>query len=157
MLWCSRPRRYRSDLSEIFQPCSFSQGVIHEVFGICLNLDPSGRIDELLEKIAAHFRTAADIFPPVGVGVRAWPVSRYVIADGNPKHTFVNVICRIGAGRAPEVWQAFFAEAYDIVVEHFREESGRRGLGITFYVDEANPEGSWKTNSIGAYMAREVG
>ncbi|RWR10997.1 5-carboxymethyl-2-hydroxymuconate isomerase [Paenirhodobacter populi] len=116
------------------------------------NLESSGRIGELLEKIAAHFRTAPDVFPTGGVRVRAWPVSQYVIADGNPEHAYVNITCRIGAGRPAEVRKAFFSEAYEIVVAHFREESARRGLGITFYVDQADPEGSWKTNSIHQHM-----
>lgn len=126
----------------------------HCIVEYSTNLDGTGRIDALLEKLAAHFRTAPDIFPTGGVRVRAWPVARYVIADGNPEHAFVNVVCRIGAGRPADVRGAFFSQAYKIVVEHLREESERRGVGITFYVDEADPEGSWKTNSIHAHMER---
>ncbi|MDS9469898.1 5-carboxymethyl-2-hydroxymuconate isomerase [Paracoccus sp. MBLB3053] len=118
------------------------------------NLEPTGRIGALLEKIAAHFRTAPEVFPTGGVRVRAIPVSHYVIADGNPEHAYVNVTCRIGAGRPADFRKAFFTQAFEIVTEHFAEETARRGLGITFYVDQADPEGSWKTNSIHAHMAK---
>lgn len=126
----------------------------HCIVEYSTNLEDSGRIDDLLNKIAAHFRTAPDVFPLGGVRVRAWPVSRYVIADGNPEYAFVNVVCRIGAGRPAAIRKAFFSEAYELVVDHFRAESARRGLGITFYVDEADPDGSWKTNSIHHHMAK---
>ncbi|QYZ69576.1 5-carboxymethyl-2-hydroxymuconate Delta-isomerase [Neotabrizicola shimadae] len=118
------------------------------------NLEAEGRIGELLQKIAAQFRSAPEVFPTGGVRIRAWPVHQYVIADGNPEHAFVNVICRIGAGRPLDVRKSFFGATYDIVVQHFAAISNRRGLGITFYVDEADPDGSWKTNSIHAHMKK---
>ncbi|WP_330629361.1 hypothetical protein [Thioclava sp. FTW29] len=128
----------------------------HCIIEYSSNLEESGQIDALLHKIAAHFRTAPEVFPTGGVRVRAWPVTRYVIADGNPEHAFVNVMCRIGAGRPADIRKAFFSKAYEIVVAHFEAESARRGLGITFYVDQADPEGSWKTNSIHAHMAKSL-
>jgi 5-carboxymethyl-2-hydroxymuconate isomerase len=118
------------------------------------NLEPDSRIRELLDKIAAQFRSAPDVFPVGGVRIRALPVHDYVIADGNPDHAFVNVVCRIGAGRPLDVRRAFFGATYELVVAHFAAISAQRGLGITFYVDEADPEGSWKTNSIHAHMKK---
>jgi len=118
------------------------------------NLEAEGRIDALLHKIAAQFRSAPDVFPTGGVRVRALPVQRYVIADGNPEHAFVNVTCRIGAGRPAEVRKAFFGATYALVVDHFAEISAKRGLGITFYVDQADPEGAWKTNSIHDHLPK---
>jgi len=124
----------------------------HCIVEYSANLEAEGAIGALLEKLAAHFRTAPDVFPTGGVRVRAWPVTQYVIADGNPEHGFVNVVCRIGAGRPAGIRKAFFSAGFEIVTAHFSELSARRGIGITFYVDQADPEGSWKTNSIHAFM-----
>ncbi|HEY0275794.1 MAG TPA: hypothetical protein VGC31_06960 [Paenirhodobacter sp.] len=116
------------------------------------NLEAEGRFDDLMQKIAVHFRSESAAFPEAGVRIRTLPVHQYLIADGNPDHAFVNVTCRIGAGRPLELRKAFFGKAYEIVVAHFAEVSARRGLGITFYVDQADPDGSWKTNSIRKFM-----
>jgi 5-carboxymethyl-2-hydroxymuconate isomerase len=120
------------------------------------NIEDEGGIPELLQKIAAKFRTGRHHFPEGGVRVRAWPVHEYVIADGDPRHAFVNVTVRIGAGRPPDFLRAFFDETFDIVVDHFRIVSERRGLGITMYLEIADPEGSWKTNSIHAHMKKAL-
>jgi 5-carboxymethyl-2-hydroxymuconate isomerase len=124
----------------------------HCIVEYSANLHPEGRIDALLAAIAAHFRTAPEVFPEAGVRVRAWPVQHHVIADGNPDHGFVNVTCRIGAGRDRDFLAAFFGTAFGIVTDHFADLSARRGIGITFYVDVADPGLSWKTNSIRAFM-----
>lgn len=124
----------------------------HCIVEYSANLEAEGEIDRLLEAIAGHFRTAPDVFPLGGIRVRAWPVHRYVIADGNPAHGFVNVICRIGAGRDADFRSAFFERAFEIVKAHFEHLSSQRGIGITFYVDIADPHGSWKTNSIHRHM-----
>lgn len=124
----------------------------HCIVEYSTNLEAQGDIAGLLAKLAAHFRTAPEVFPTAGVRVRAWPVSQYVIADGNPDHGFVNVQCRIGAGRSLEVRQSFFSAASALVTDHFADLSRQRGIGITFYVDQADPEGSWKTNSIRSFM-----
>jgi len=126
----------------------------HCIVEYSANLEPTGQIGALLEKLAGHFRTAPEVFPLGGLRVRAIPVTQYLIADGDPEHAYVNVTCRIGAGRPADFRKAFFAAAFDIVAEHFRRESARRGLGITFYVDVADPDGSWKTNSIHAHMRK---
>jgi 5-carboxymethyl-2-hydroxymuconate isomerase len=125
----------------------------HCIVEYSANLRPEGRIDILLAAIAAHFRTAPEVFPEAGVRVRAWPVQDYLIADGQPGHAFVNVTCRIGAGRDRAFLAAFFGTAFAIVKDHFAELSTRRGIGITFYVDVADPDLSWKTNSVRAFMA----
>lgn len=124
----------------------------HCIVEYSVNLEQDGEIDLLLHKLADHFRTEPTVFPTGGVRIRAVPVHHYVIADGNPDHGFVNVQCRIGAGRPAGVRKAFFSKGFEIVKDHFAALSKQRGIGITFYVDQADPEGSWKTNSIHNFM-----
>lgn len=124
----------------------------HCIIEFSSNLDPVADIDGLMQKLAAHFRTAPEVFPTAGVRIRAIPVDRYLIADGNPDHGFVNVTCRIGAGRALDIRKTFFGAAYQIVKDHLHDLSQTRGIGLTFYVDQADPDGAWKTNSIRSFM-----
>lgn len=42
---------------------------------------------------------AARIFPLGGIRVRAFPCHTYVIADGDGRHAYMHMICRVGAGR----------------------------------------------------------
>ena len=116
------------------------------------NLAASGDFSGLMRKLADHFRTESQVFPTAGVRIRAIPVSDYLIADGKPDHAYVNVTCRIGAGRPLDLRKAFFGAAFGIVQDHFAALSQQRGIGITFYVDQADPDGAWKTNSIRNFM-----
>ena len=43
------------------------------------------------------------IFPLGGIRVRAFPCETYVIADGDPSLGYLNMICKIGAGREEAV------------------------------------------------------
>ncbi len=66
------------------------------------NLEGVAKIGGLCEAI----RQAAvkiDAFPLAGVRVRAIAVDHYAIADGNPKHGFVDISVRLREGRSFDV------------------------------------------------------
>ena len=42
---------------------------------------------------------ATGVFPPAGIRVRAFAANHVVIADGDPRHGFIDIAVRIGAGR----------------------------------------------------------
>lgn len=46
-----------------------------------------------------------DTFPMAGIRVRATRVDHYAMADGNPKHGFIDLSIRLRAGRTDEVKQ----------------------------------------------------
>lgn len=60
-----------------------------------------GQLCEILRAEAANIAA----FPMPGIRVRATRVDHYAIADGNPKHGFVDISVRIREGRADSVKQ----------------------------------------------------
>ncbi len=71
------------------------------------HIDYSGNLEEVVEmadlcevirKEAATIAT----FPLAGIRVRATRVDHYAIADGNPKHAFVDISVRLREGRTDD-------------------------------------------------------
>lgn len=56
---------------------------------------------------------AMDVFPTAGVRVRAVRVDHFAIADGNPKHGFVDISVRLREGRADDVKDAAITRIFD--------------------------------------------
>lgn len=82
------------------------------------HIEYSANIEALVDMghLCDHLRQAAvgiDAFPAAGVRVRAIRVDHYAIADGNPKHGFIDLSVRIRAGRTDDVKRA----AIDTVFE----------------------------------------
>lgn len=73
-----------------------------------LHIDYSGNLETLIdfaglcEAIRVEAVTIA-AFPLAGIRVRATRVDHYAIADGNPKHGFIDLSVRLREGRSTEV------------------------------------------------------
>ena len=72
-----------------------------------VHIEYSGNLEEVLDMGAfcETLRQEAvqiDVFPLAGVRVRATRVDHYAIADGNPKHGFIDISVRLREGRSPE-------------------------------------------------------
>lgn len=76
--------------------------------------------------MAAFCRTMRDammetgIFPLGGIRVRAFPCEIYVIADDDPSMGYLNMICRIGAGREEKVRLAAAEQLYEAAEKHLK-------------------------------------
>lgn len=66
------------------------------------NIEDMIDMGELCEAIRVE-ATKLDAFPMPGVRVRAICAEYYAIADGNPKHGFIDISIRIREGRPNEV------------------------------------------------------
>ena len=72
-----------------------------------IQIDYSANLEARLDVagLCAVLRDAAvatGVFPLAGVRVRAIRVDHVVIADGNPKHAFLDISVRLRAGRTGE-------------------------------------------------------
>lgn len=66
------------------------------------NLEEVVDIARLCEEIRAEAATIA-AFPLAGIRVRATRVDHYAIADGNPRHGFIDLSVRLREGRPQDV------------------------------------------------------
>jgi 5-carboxymethyl-2-hydroxymuconate isomerase len=87
---------------------------------------------------------ATGIFPLGGIRVRAFPCHTYVIADGDPRHAYVNLICRIGAGRDAETRLAAAEAIYAAAEGHLKARVGERPVALSLDLDELHPRTSLK-------------
>jgi 5-carboxymethyl-2-hydroxymuconate isomerase len=111
------------------------------------NLVADGRMPALLELLADKFRCQSEVFPVAGLRVRAIRLSEYVLTDGSGEDAFVNITVKIGAGRPLDFRKKFFREMFDIARAHFAGLFASRKLALSLYVEVADPDGSFKTNS----------
>lgn len=82
------------------------------------HIDYSANLEEVVDMAAlceCIRSTAADIdtFPLAGIRVRATRVDHVAIADGDPKHGFIDLSVRLRAGRPDAVKQAAIAQLFD--------------------------------------------
>lgn len=66
------------------------------------NLEQIVDMDALCEALRAE-AAGIDALPMPGLRVRAIRVDHYAIADGDPKHGFVDIVLRLREGRSSEV------------------------------------------------------
>jgi len=72
------------------------------------HIDYSANVEQLVDMSALceHIRTTAadiDAFPTPGIRVRATRVDHVAMADGNPKHGFIDLSVRLREGRPKDV------------------------------------------------------
>ena len=83
------------------------------------------------------------IFPLGGIRVRAFPCHTYVIADGDPSFAYLNMICRVGAGRDEDVRLAA-AEAIYAAAEIWLKERFDAPMALSLDLAELDPVTSLK-------------
>jgi 5-carboxymethyl-2-hydroxymuconate isomerase len=117
----------------------------------------SANLDEVLPiaKLVADVHRAVlatGTFKLGAVRTRAARRDIYAIADGDPQNAFINVIAKIGRGRAPETRRAL-AEAIMALLD--RETAAliaSRGLALSVYVEEIDEDGALRKNNLHARM-----
>ena len=87
---------------------------------------------------------ATGIFPLAGIRVRAFPCHAYVVADGDPRHAYLNMICRVGAGRDTETRLAAAEAIYAAAEGHLKARVGDRPVALSLDFDELHPRTSLK-------------
>jgi 5-carboxymethyl-2-hydroxymuconate isomerase len=112
------------------------------------NLEAEADIPGAIGKLAALMRDNGAVFPVAGIRIRAARYDDYAVGDGDPENGFVVVTYKIAAGRSPDVKKAFFDQAFELLMDHFRDLHARRPFALAAYVEEI-PEGTgYRWNSM---------
>lgn len=111
------------------------------------NLDQSVDMNALCEHIRA---TAAqiDIFPMAGIRVRAVRVDHYAIADGNPKHGFIDISVRLRGGRDPDAKQEATRGIFEAVRDFMAPAMSKHSIALSLEMRDIDPDLSPKTGTI---------
>ncbi|MCE8509641.1 5-carboxymethyl-2-hydroxymuconate Delta-isomerase [Ruegeria pomeroyi] len=111
------------------------------------NLEDALDIGALCEVIRAT-AVGIDTFPMAGIRVRAFRADHWAIADGDPKHGFIDISIRLRAGRAPEVKQVAANEIFEAVRAFVAPVMAQRSLALSLEMRDIDPDLSPKTGSI---------
>ncbi len=115
------------------------------------NLEPELDVPKLLKTLHdAALETG--IFELGALRTRAERREHYLIADGDPEHGFVHVTLRLRSGRDLGTLQRCGEAVFAALTEALAPIYERRGLGVSFEIQEIHPELSFKQNNLHARM-----
>lgn len=123
----------------------------HFMIDYSANLEDAIDIQALCDALR---KTAAqiDCFPMAGVRVRATRVDYYSIADGNPKHGFIDISVRLRAGRPDAVKQFAVNKLFDAVHMLVAPAMETRSIALSMEMRDIDPELSPKVGTIRKYL-----
>jgi len=123
----------------------------HLMIDYSANVEPDvdmGALCDTLRGVAASI----DAFPLAGVKVRAVRVDHYAIADGNPKHGFIDISVRIREGRDMHTKQNAAQKLFDVANEFVADVMQRRSLALSLELRDIDAALSPKSGSIRKYL-----
>ncbi|MEM6662360.1 MAG: 5-carboxymethyl-2-hydroxymuconate Delta-isomerase [Pseudomonadota bacterium] len=114
-----------------------------------LTIEYSANLDSVvdLQGLCGAMRDAmvrTGIFPLGGIRVRAFPCQTYLIADGTPDFAYMNMICKIGAGRDEETRAAAAETLYLAAEDALKPQIGARPFALSLDMSELDPVTSMK-------------
>jgi len=115
------------------------------------NLEAEVDIPALCEVLRAAM-VETGVFPMAGVRVRAFAASHVAIADGDPKHGYIDMSIRLRAGRNPEAKKAATEHVFAAARAHLAPLMARRPLALSLEMRDIDPDLSPKTGSIRDFL-----
>ena len=125
--------------------------VPHIIIDYSANLESAVDFSALCE----HLRRAAtgvDAFPDAGIRVRAIAAHHYAIADGNPRHGYIDISVRLRAGRALAVKEAATALLFAAAQSFLRPCLETQPVALSLEMRDIDPALSPKTGTIRDYL-----
>jgi len=115
------------------------------------NLDAIVDMAQLCEVIRAEAATIA-AFPMPGIRVRATRVDHYAIADGNPKHGFIDLVVRIREGRTDDVKQDAIQRIFDVTKAFLMPAMSTHSIALSAELRDIDADLSPKFGTIRDYL-----
>ncbi len=117
------------------------------------HIDYSGNLEGVvdMDALCDRIRAAAaqiDTFPIAGIRVRATCVDHYAIADGNPKHGFIDLSVRLREGRPLEVKQDAIARIFDALKAFVAPAMRTHSIALSAEMRDIDATLSPKTGNI---------
>ena len=120
------------------------------------NLEDQVDIAALCEAIRAA-AAEIDIFPMPGIRVRANRVDHYAIADGDPRHGFIDISIRLRGGRSADAKRDATQRIFDRTKAFLTPALNRHSIALSLEMRDIDPELSPKTGTIRDHLeARNV-
>jgi 5-carboxymethyl-2-hydroxymuconate isomerase len=98
--------------------------------------------------------TEIEAFPNAGIRVRAFRADHYAIADGDPKHGFVDISIRLRGGRPDEVKQAATRRIFEAARDFLAPAMKTRSIALSLEMRDIDPALSPKTGTIRDHLGQ---
>jgi len=128
----------------------------HLIVEYSANVEEKIALDRLLDKLHAS-AVQSGIFPLGGLRVRAVRMDRYRIADCHPDNGYVHLTAIVGHGRPLDVRRRVGEELFATLTEHLDAAFRAEPLAISFYMQESDPQLSFKKNNLHEHVQRRSG
>ncbi len=120
-------------------------------------IDYSGNLEDAVDMGALcdcirEAATKIETFPMAGIRVRAVRVDHYAIADGDPKHGFIDISIRLRGGRAPQVKADATQRIFEAARKFLTPVLDSRSVALSLEMRDIDPALSPKTGSIRAHL-----
>lgn len=103
---------------------------------------------EAIRSCAAEIET----FPTAGVRVRALRVDHFAMADGHPKHGFIDLSVRLRAGRGEDVKKAAIAQIFETLKAFTASAMETHSIAISAEMRDIDADLSPKFGNIRDHM-----
>lgn len=115
------------------------------------NLEDKVEISELCNVLR---QTASEIetFPTAGIRVRAFATSHFSMADGDPKHGFVDISVRVRRGRPHEVKADATRRLFDAATLFMAPYMAKYSIALSLEMRDIDPDLAPKTGNIREHM-----
>lgn len=118
-----------------------------------ITLEYSANLEERvdLQALCAHLRAEAvtiEAFPMPGLRVRALRCEHYSIADGDPKHAFIDISVRLRAGRPEDVKRDATERLFQAARAFLEPVLATSSLALSMEMRDIDPDLSPKTGTI---------
>lgn len=126
-----------------------------------IQIDYSPNLEDRLDMagLCATLRDAAaasGVFPPAGIRVRATACSHVIIADGNPRHGFVDISIRLRGGRPLDARKAATARIFAAAEAFCATVMATSPFMLSLEMRDIDPELSPKASSIRDYLPEDM-
>jgi 5-carboxymethyl-2-hydroxymuconate isomerase len=111
------------------------------------NLDARVDMTEIVE-VVRKAAVETGIFPLGGIRVRAVKCEHYAIADGNPQHSFLAMVLRLGEGRDLAARKKAGEHIFRALSGHLEPVFAATNFALSFDMQINDKETSWKRNNI---------
>ena len=95
-----------------------------------------------------HVAVETGVLPLAGVRVRAFAATHVSMADGDPKHAYIDISLRLRGGRPLEVRKAATAQIFATAEAFLAPVMARRSLALSLEMRDIDPELSPKAGSV---------
>ena len=121
------------------------------------HIDYSANLEEVVDiaALCEAIRACAsniETFPTAGIRVRAVRVDHYAIADGNPKHGFIDLSVRLREGRTKQVKEEAIAKIFATLKNFTAGAMEQNSIAISAEMRDIDADLSPKFGNIRDHM-----